>query len=84
MLHIFTQCFNASSTKAQTIAKSCLIMVKSFMFFYKRSCSGSRPWALKVFFMITIELSEILALLRFRPKALRFEKELLITMHVRF
>jgi hypothetical protein len=33
---------------------------------------------------MTAELSEILGLLRFRPKALRFEKELLITMHVRF
>lgn len=33
---------------------------------------------------IILELSEILSLLRFRPKALRFDKELLITMHVRF
>lgn len=31
-----------------------------------------------------VELSEILALNKFRPKALRFDKELLITMHVRF
>ncbi len=31
-----------------------------------------------------VELSEILALHRFRPKALRFDKEFLITMHVRF
>ncbi len=35
-------------------------------------------------FLKTLELSEILSLLRFRPKALRFDKELLITMHVRF
>ena len=31
-----------------------------------------------------VELSEILALNKFRPKALRFDKELLIMMHVRF
>ena len=29
-------------------------------------------------------MSEILALNKFRPKALRFDKEFLITMHVRF
>jgi hypothetical protein len=33
---------------------------------------------------LIVELSEILALNRFRPKALRFDKEFLITMHVRF
>jgi hypothetical protein len=35
-------------------------------------------------FFCDVELSEILSLNKFRPKALRFDKEMLITMHIRF